>query len=78
MKILYFASLREKLGLDSEEVDVPLNYSVSDLISLLSDQHGTDVFADNIICAVNQSVAKPNTLLSETDEIAFYPPVTGG
>lgn len=81
MRILYFASLRETLGCDQETLDTGAN-SVESLIEQLSARG--DIWAeqlqrnDRLQIAVNQSLARRNTPLSPDDEVAFFPPVTGG
>jgi molybdopterin synthase sulfur carrier subunit len=83
LTILYFAWLRERAGLGEETVAPPEQVStVGDLIVWLrerSPRHSA-AFADArvIRCAVNQDFADPTTVLHEGDEVAFFPPVTGG
>jgi molybdopterin synthase sulfur carrier subunit len=77
--VLFFARIREQLGesqLQCSAVD-----SVDALIELLSlrGAHWADVLcAPNVIVAVNQVVVTNSRSLRDGDEIAFYPPVTGG
>lgn len=78
MKILYFASLKESLGVSSEVVEATTNMNVSSLRLLLVNRHGKQHFPDNILCAVNHEIAKNSVQLKNNDEVAFYPPVTGG
>lgn len=78
--ILYFASLKESLGLASETVDLPQTVkTVGDLRDWLVGR-GRDALATakNLRCAVNQDMAKLNSPVAEGDEVAFFPPVTGG
>ena len=81
--ILYFARLREALGTASEELALP--ESAIDLASLraaLMNRGGAwaQELASTrpIRAAVNQEVAVPETPIKDGDEIAFFPPVTGG
>jgi molybdopterin synthase sulfur carrier subunit len=81
--ILYFARLREALGKTSEQVALPVG--VGDLESLrkwLRARGGAwaEEMADGkpVRAAVNQDVAQGNTPVGDGDEIAFFPPVTGG
>jgi molybdopterin synthase sulfur carrier subunit len=83
MQILYFAWLREKLGVSAEDVTLPPTVTtVSDLIGILkthSPEHEAAFGADNRIrCAVDQEFAGLDTLITKATEIAFFPPVTGG
>jgi molybdopterin synthase sulfur carrier subunit len=83
LTILYFAWLRERAGLAEEVVETPATVAtVADLIGWLrarSPRHAA-AFADArvIRCAINQDFADPATALHDGDEVAFFPPVTGG
>lgn len=83
MKILYFAWVREKTGIASEEVNLPDTVkTVSQLIDWLVERGPEYASAfekrDVIRTAVNQNHVKPDARITETDEVAFFPPVTGG
>ena len=78
--ILYFAWLRERTGLADETLTLPAtDTTVADLIAILTERHPT-AFQNprSIRCAVNQEFADPSTILRTGDEVAFFPPVTGG
>jgi molybdopterin synthase sulfur carrier subunit len=81
--VLYFAWLRERVGRSEETVDLPADVrSVGALIAWLAGRdpaHATALAeANKIRCAVNQEFAGPDTPLKPGDEVAFFPPVTGG
>ena len=81
--LLYFASLRERLGCSREQVPLPGTAStVSALIEQLRnrDPRWSEAFAPGKSwrVAVNQQMADLATPLKPGDEIAFFPPVTGG
>lgn len=81
--IHYFASIREKLGLATEQIELPPQVdTVSGLVNILIEQHDSsweDVLNSSaVLVAVNQSVAKFTSSVKDGDEIAFFPPVTGG
>ena len=78
MKILYFASLKESLKIANENIPVSPNMTVNELRLMLIDKYGEQHFPNNILCAVNHEIANDSILLSDNDEVAFYPPVTGG
>ena len=83
LSILYFASIREKLGLSAEQLELPDGVcTVSALVDVLIAQHGPvwdDVLnKSSVLVAVNQTVAQPASRIKDGDEIAFFPPVTGG
>jgi sulfur-carrier protein len=81
--VLYFASLREKLGCSREQVALPAATStVSSLVEVLRSRDGgwTEAFAPGKSwrVAVNQQMADLATPVKAGDEVAFFPPVTGG
>jgi len=83
LKVLYFASLREKVGKDAEEIELPAGVAtVAALRSHLRDRGGVyeSSFAEKILLrvAVNQDMVQPTAAVKAGDEVAFFPPVTGG
>ena len=81
--LLYFASLRERVGVSREQVALPNgNATVSSLVDELRgrDGHWTEAFAPGRQwrVAVNQQMATLATPVRPGDEVAFFPPVTGG
>ncbi len=83
LNIQYFASIRESLDRESEELELPPGVrSVQGLIDhLLSvNPHFSTVFAEGnkVLVAVNQTIVDRDHPLSERDEVAFFPPMTGG
>ena len=80
LRLRYFASLKENLGTPGETIDLPAGIeSVAALRDWLS-AHGREAIAAtrNLRCAVNQEMVKLDTAILDGDEIAFFPPVTGG
>lgn len=82
-KILYFASLAETLGVRSEKLALPDDCrKVTDLVSLLRTRgEPFDSSFDGsarILIAINQEMSEPDAAIGDADEIAFFPPVTGG
>ena len=83
LKIRYFASVREKLGREAEEIELPAGVStVAGLRSHLRTRGGAwaDALADTKLLrmAVNQDMVQPGASIKAGDEVAFFPPVTGG
>ena len=83
VEVLYFAWLRERVGLARESVALPDEVrDVAGLIALLRARGGghESVFALGRVvrAAVNQEFALPETAVGDGDEVAFFPPVTGG
>lgn len=82
IRVLFFAKLRESLGRSDyslDGADAPL--SVETLRDkLLSEQPAwlDALCAPNVIVALNQEVASLDATVNDGDEVAFYPPVTGG
>jgi sulfur-carrier protein len=83
LRLLYFAWLRERLGRAEEEVAPPASVgTVGELIAWLGARdagHGAAFANPGLIrAAVNQEFAGPETKVTAGDEVAFFPPVTGG
>jgi molybdopterin synthase sulfur carrier subunit len=82
MKLVYFASLRERIGKAEEERDLPSGLrNVADLIGWLAaqDEHYAAAFAHGTArAAIDRVHAKPETTIAGAREIAFFPPMTGG
>ena len=82
VKIVFFASLREALGVDSVDLQISGSSSVSALISQLANQQSPEwlgiLTAENIRIAVNQDMINEDVGVTDGDEVAFFPPVTGG
>lgn len=83
MKVLYFAWLREKAGVAAEEIDAPAD--VATVADLIRWQRGRgDAFAEAfaeasmVRVAVNQQHVPLDHPVGPDDEVAFFPPVTGG
>lgn len=83
MRILYFAWLKERTGTAAETVSPPGDVNtvgaLIDWLKTRSPGHA-DAFADlNVVrSAVNQEFADPSDAVAADDEVAFFPPVTGG
>ncbi|MCK6391649.1 MAG: molybdopterin converting factor subunit 1 [Azonexus sp.] len=80
VQILYFASLREAFGCAGESLALPDGVNtIAGLRDWLVGQ-GREALATtrNLRCAVNQDMAGLDTPVRDGDEVAFFPPVTGG
>jgi molybdopterin synthase sulfur carrier subunit len=78
MKILYFASLKESLKIANEDMPASAGMTVKKLRLMLIKKYGKQHFPSNILCAVNHEISNDSIQLNNDDEVAFYPPVTGG
>ena len=81
--VLFFASIREQLGLRKLAIELPSKaVSLADFKQLLIDRHepfwAQVLLADNVVKAVNQQVVDDSYSVADGDEVAFFPPVTGG
>ncbi|PTQ89193.1 molybdopterin converting factor subunit 1 [Agitococcus lubricus] len=82
IKILYFARFREKLGLDQEQYPTTFPLTVTELLQQLAQRggHWHDLFdcPQGVLVAVNQEMTTQQAIITVGDEVAFFPPVTGG
>ena len=83
VSVLFFAQIREQLGVEGLSLALPQQpITLSQFKQYLVDHHSPDwatiLMADNVIKAVNQQVVDDDYCIKEGDEIAFFPPVTGG
>jgi molybdopterin synthase sulfur carrier subunit len=81
--LLYFARLREAFGMPSEKLALPAGATTLESVRALLAARG-GAWAHELAAgrsyraAVNQSVARGDTPIKDGDEVAFFPPVTGG
>ncbi|MBY4676383.1 molybdopterin converting factor subunit 1 [Marinobacterium arenosum] len=81
VRIRFFASLREQLGQAELRLSVPDGIDVESLISQLGRQQpgwAGALASNELICAVNEEVVGRQHPLHSGDELAIFPPVTGG
>jgi molybdopterin synthase sulfur carrier subunit len=83
VRIRYFAWLRERLGIGEEQIELPAGVATVNDLQLWLRQRGPawdTVFSMSrtVRCAVNQQFAGPDVAVNPGDEVAFFPPVTGG
>ena len=75
IQVRYFASLGDQLGRQEDQVQIEGPTTVADVW-----QQATDglPMPQNILMAVNQEYAETDQTINDGDEVAFFPPVTGG
>lgn len=80
IRVRFFARLREALDCDFVDLCIAEPLSVATLRRDLIQRypHWAAHLDGRLLCAVNQEMATPQTPLREGDEVAFFPPVTGG
>ena len=76
VSVRYFASLREQRGCAEEQYTCAADTTAGDLWHTLATEH--QLVSESILMAVNHVYVSPQQLLVEGDEVAFFPPVTGG
>ena len=74
INVRYFASLRERLGRSQEHVEAAGIVNVADVWRRVA----SEPMPANTLVAINQEYAGPDSPVSAGDEVAFFPPVTGG
>ncbi|WP_372523307.1 MoaD/ThiS family protein [Sulfuricaulis sp.] len=72
--VRFFASVRERLGKAQEIIDSADINNVADVWK----QSARTALPDNLLAAVNMEFARPDQPVRDGDEVAFFPPVTGG
>jgi molybdopterin synthase sulfur carrier subunit len=75
IRVRYFASLRESLGRSEDYLANTGSLSVREVWHHVNSNHP---LPDNILVAVNMDYAQLDQVVEDGDEIAFFPPVTGG
>lgn len=83
IKIKYFARYRELLGTSGEDFECAENVSVGDVIAEIKQRGGKwltcfDDPSSEVLMALNHEIVSSEVMLSDNDELAVYPPVTGG
>ena len=83
MKLLYFAWLRERIGKNAEEIELPADVAtVADLVAFLTSRGEEYAHAfENprvVRAAIDRAHVKADAPIAGAREIAFFPPMTGG
>jgi sulfur-carrier protein len=73
--VRFFASLREQMGIGEAELNFQPALTVKDVWNLSTQQRSLPA---NVLVAVNQEYVSFNEPVQDDDEVAFFPPVTGG
>lgn len=75
IEVKFFASLREGLGFESITID---KSSADTILDAWKSATGNVDYPANTLCAINMEYAQLDDNINDGDEIAFFPPVTGG
>lgn len=73
--VKFFASLREQVGINETTIELPNPATVQQVWHSVSDGLG---MPDNLLMTVNMEYEKADAVVHDGDEVAFFPPVTGG
>jgi molybdopterin converting factor subunit 1 len=79
VRVLFFATMREKAGIKETRLDLPDGMNVADFKAVLVDHFpGLVAGMPSALVAVNHEFAFDELLISDGAEIALFPPVSGG
>ena len=81
IKVLFFGQLKDQLGVAGIEISIEHEVNVSQLVENIIQAHphwAHDLNNETLLVAVDQIMAKAETVVSRSSEVAFFPPVTGG
>lgn len=82
MQLLYFAKVREAIGIDGETREVATKTTIAQLIDQMAAENAryVDAFSDRskLRFALDQQMVREGALLDGASELAIFPPVTGG
>lgn len=81
ISVLFFAQLREQLGCDKLSLEMPTDSSVTGLRKKIIENNPEwleFLASDKLLFSVNHTLVKASHTIQDGDEVAFFPPVTGG
>jgi len=79
IRVLFFATLADAAGVRQVEMDPATCPDVGSIYSQLSSTHPRlSTYRTSLLCSVNSEYARPETPVYDGDEVAFFPPVSGG
>ena len=78
VKVRYFASISDRIGLDQEEIELPTGASLNALYKVLQGYHEALAEWRRVLLAVNGEYRDSSHVLEEGDFVAVFPSVSGG
>jgi len=79
VKLLFFATLRDRAGVKSVEMDIPSNFTVKGLKDKISGEYpNLKDSMKSVLISVNREYAFDETVVPANAEIGMFPPVSGG
>jgi len=74
ISVKYFASMRDRVGKDEESLELSDGATIAELWGKVSEEE----LPENTLVAINMEYTNSEAALKDGDEVAFFPPVTGG
>ena len=79
IKVLFFATLRDRAGTKSADLEIPAEMTVQSLKNLVVDEYpGLKETMDTVVISINREFAFDENIVPENAEVAMFPPVSGG
>jgi molybdopterin synthase catalytic subunit len=79
VRLLFFASIKDIVGARQIDVEIPNGSTVGQLLGLLEEKYPRIAgYRSILLTSVNEEYAKPDTTIADGDEVAIFPPVSGG
>jgi molybdopterin converting factor subunit 1 len=79
IKVLFFATLRDRAGTKSADLDIPAETTVQGLKDLVVDAYpGLQQTMETVVISINREFAFDDSVVPENAEVAMFPPVSGG
>ena len=79
VRLLFFASIKDIVGARQIDVEIPSGSTVGQLLGLLEEKYPRIAgYRSILLTSVNEEYAKPDTTIADGDEVAIFPPVSGG
>ena len=79
IKVLFFATLRDRAGIKSVDLEIPADTTVQALKDLVVDAYpGLGQTMDSVVISINREFAFDESVVPENAEVAMFPPVSGG